>query len=381
MGFDWRALGTVGINDIKSITTDINYGPQPTLYYQTSYDGRRVNDEKRAITQRLLNTVFNQFNLYALDLETGTKVYKFALNAEGRVANPVNQDDLIAELPEPALLIKADPISKDIYYITEDRGTSNPPSGRFIKRINVKTGNVTPVYQVENEYEGIYGIDFDNNDLSFDPTFRSRSLYALLSTYNDEEGQTVDTRIVEISEGTANSVGGGFDLSPIANTTWKATSDGFVGGDNNRFLHTPLPPGGSCQMNYKQVEWYERGWRIGSCCGALVENNGTFWIVVKRSIGIDLSCGGGEDENTPCIAQFVDAGEGHPAIAWPTFPPDIHPGKGNEEFVGRPTSGFATFVKDEELSQTLLAKIQNLQTLRTVGDPGNQIPFILFPSL
>ncbi len=144
----------------------------------------------------------------------------------------------------------------------------------------------------------------------------------------------------------------------------------------SKYIFTTQCPSNGCQMHYKQVEWYERGWRIGACCGALVELEGVKWIVVKRSIGTDISCGGGESEDTPCIKQFIEDGRGHPAIAWPTV--------NGEEFIGRPTSGFARFTVDSTLSSALLEAMSVGQATEyrgnlTASNVGDKIPLILFP--
>ena len=152
-------------------------------------------------------------------------------------------------------------------------------------------------------------------------------------------------------------------------------------GNPTCWIFTRIPPGGGCQMHYKQVQWYERGWRIGACCGALVQIGGAFYIVVKRSIGVDTTCGGGENASSPCISQFIDSGIGHPAIAWPTSPPGGGPpGGGGDEFLGLPTSGFVNFMKDDALSDSLLAVITAGAADRIIGNPAQEIPFILFPS-
>ena len=143
-----------------------------------------------------------------------------------------------------------------------------------------------------------------------------------------------------------------------------------------KYLLTPIGPGESCLMFYKQIEWYERGWRIGACCGAKITIDGTTWLVVKRSIGTDISCGGGESETTKCIKQFIDSGEGHPALAWPTID--------GEEFSGRPTSGFSRLVKDTGLSDQIRYAIATGSADEIRGnllaeEALTTIPFILFP--
>jgi hypothetical protein len=97
------------------------------------------------------------------------------------------------------------------------------------------------------------------------------------------------------------------------------------------------------------------------------------FIVVKRSVGTDTTCGGGESADNPCVYTFASAGEGHPAIAWPSM--------GGEEFIGKPTSGFVTFIKDDDLSTRIIEKLAAGQVTNINGDPLNNIPFIIFPSL
>jgi hypothetical protein len=134
---------------------------------------------------------------------------------------------------------------------------------------------------------------------------------------------------------------------------------------------TVFPPPETCEMPASQVQWYERGWRIGACCGAWVSSGGIQWIVVKRSIGVDVTCGGGESLTTQCIADFINSGKGHPAIAMPTLD--------GEEFIGKPLSGTQQFTEDEDLSAALLAKINGGLAKEVKGDPS-QIPLIIFPS-
>jgi hypothetical protein len=142
---------------------------------------------------------------------------------------------------------------------------------------------------------------------------------------------------------------------------------------NNRIIFTPIPPTDGCQMFWKQVEWLERGHRIGAACSFYVVIDGMGFIVTKRSVGVDETCGGGESASNPCVFTFTGAGEGHPAIAWPSV--------NGEEFVGLPNSGFVTFIKDDDLSERILEKLNAGNVTNINGDPVNNIPFILFPSI
>lgn len=135
-------------------------------------------------------------------------------------------------------------------------------------------------------------------------------------------------------------------------------------------IFTPINAG--CLMPYKQVVWLERGHRIGAACSAVVELDGQEYIIVKRSIGDDSTCGGGESLANPCVSTYIDLGLGHPAIAWPTA--------NGEEFIGIPTSGYQGFVFDEELSNRILEKMAAGEMTNVNGDPVTNIPFVLFPT-
>lgn len=126
----------------------------------------------------------------------------------------------------------------------------------------------------------------------------------------------------------------------------------------------------TCDMAASQVDWYERGWRIEECCGAYLTYGGQKWLVVKRSIGIDMSCGGGESPNTPCLKKFIDGGYGHPAVAWPTLD--------GIEFEGKPTSGSVVFGWDQTLSDAFIAQIKAGGVLKKIGN-AEDIQLILFP--
>ncbi len=59
-----------------------------------------------------------------------------------------------------------------------------------------------------------------------------------------------------------------------------------------------------CSLYFAHIEWYERGWRIGACCGADVDTDGGRYLIVKRSVGVDMTCGGGESLTTDCVGKF-----------------------------------------------------------------------------
>jgi hypothetical protein len=362
----------------NSITIDRKPNPQPSIPGRGGTDPRLNGTQLAAIGVELARD-FDQFNLFVLDDDV---IYQ--VNRGTGVRTPIRG------LGEKAFGLRANPRTKDLYYITNDRGTT-PSSGSAIRRVDIDDldpnnddkPKIKTVYNAEVG-EGIFGITFGNS-VPTDPTTKNQVLYALTSTLRaPDQGLSVTARLLEISELVTPPV----PPQPISqeipvNATWSSSvSGGRLLGNPSTVIFSRLPPGGGCQMHYKQVQWYERGWRIGACCGALVENGGAYYIVVKRSIGTDLSCGGGESLSNGCISQFINSGEGHPALAWPTTVPiqGDPPGGGGDEFLGIPTSGFTSFVKDQALSTALLNKIQAGNVLRTVGKPATEIPFILFPS-
>jgi hypothetical protein len=132
-------------------------------------------------------------------------------------------------------------------------------------------------------------------------------------------------------------------------------------------IFTPIKAG--CVMSFKEIQWLERGHRTGAACSAVVNIDGTSYIVVKRSLGSDTTCGGGESLSNPCIAQYITLGLGHPAIAWPTA--------NGEEFLGIPTSGGHGFMLDQVFSDKVMAKLAAGDFTNAVGDPKANIPFVL----
>jgi hypothetical protein len=133
----------------------------------------------------------------------------------------------------------------------------------------------------------------------------------------------------------------------------------------------------SCEMSISHLSWYERGWLAGNCCGAVVNIMGQDFIIVKRSIGNDMGCGGGESENTPCIAQFMNS-RGHPAFAWPTLD--------GRKFAPLPKTENVTFHYDEKLNELVARKIADGDFLNGKGNPAGvrhltyQFTTVLFPA-
>lgn len=105
----------------------------------------------------------------------------------------------------------------------------------------------------------------------------------------------------------------------------------------------------TCDMPIQQIKQYEFAWNTNNCCGFSIHFGGVQWIVVKRSLDIDMSCGGGESENAPCIQESLAVGE-YPAIAFPTID--------GKKFLGMPTSGFRRMFRDNQLESDLLSNMR-----------------------
>lgn len=120
-----------------------------------------------------------------------------------------------------------------------------------------------------------------------------------------------------------------------------------------------------CPMSVNHLAWYERGWQEGTGCGFVVTVMGQDFIVFRRSVGTDDSCGGGESNMEPCVVKFSA-----PAFAWPTFD--------GRNFAGSPASGVARFQPDEALTNLVIQKLTSGDVRDLLGQIHG-IVTILFP--
>lgn len=124
------------------------------------------------------------------------------------------------------------------------------------------------------------------------------------------------------------------------------------------------------------AEFYERGWRTNRACAVHTSVLGTQFIVVFRSIGTDVSCGGGEYENTPFVKFFKNEIGEQVAIAWPTI-------DGNG-FFGLPRDDGHVkiqLVYDKDLSDLIVSNINNDVIFKTIGNPKGTIKKVVVPIL
>ena len=132
----------------------------------------------------------------------------------------------------------------------------------------------------------------------------------------------------------------------------------------------------SSYIRASHAAFYERGWRIKNACAAHTSVLGTQFIVVFRSIGTDVSCGGGEYSTTPFIKFFNNELNEQVAIAWPTIDGD--------GFFGLPRDDGHVkiqLVYDKDLSDMIISNINNDIVFKTIGNPKTSIKKVVVPIL
>lgn len=117
-----------------------------------------------------------------------------------------------------------------------------------------------------------------------------------------------------------------------------------------------------CDIPASTLGWYESGWREGVGCGMIVNVAGIDYILIKRGIGDDESCGGGESSSAVHMKCFLDI-IGHPTIAYPTFD--------GVNFAPYPSATMLSFMYDEEFNDIVATKILNEDYRNPIGDPKN----------
>ena len=132
-----------------------------------------------------------------------------------------------------------------------------------------------------------------------------------------------------------------------------------------------------CSMSKSHLNWYEKGWDVGKCCGLVVNIGGQDYIIFKRGIGEDDACGGGESASTPCIESAKSVLGQHPAFAWPTFD--------KKTFAPLPIGESISFCYDDMMNSAVQQKIEKSEYDNPKGDPAGrrhlayQLSVVLFP--
>jgi hypothetical protein len=229
-------------------------------------------------------------------------------------------------------------------------------------------------------YSGKYSIKFNNNNTY---TTYTSSDYGYLGPHEANAAYVGDSLSFKHNGGVAS-----FYLDPPP-----SSSGGVVSLNGNVRLCVQLdkcfenPTAGTGTdltisdmphsfIRASHAEFYERGWRIGKSCAAHTSVYGTQFIVVFRSLGTDVSCGGGEYAHTAFIKYFQDVLDEHVAIAWPTIDGD--------GFFGLPRDDGRLKIKlvyDKDLSDIIINNINNDIIFKKIGDPKSVIKRVVVPIL
>jgi len=232
-------------------------------------------------------------------------------------------------------------------------------------------GAFSSLIEAQSAYEGL-SISFKHDGgfiEAFLPSIQPRQSSGQIKILIDKTSETV---VIPVPEPIQSEI-----LTPKVSKTDKPRRKKQKESKAKRAEVVTTKSAEQCQMSVSHLAWYESGWSSGRCCGLVVNVAGQDYIVVKRSIGSEDNCGGGESLDTPCIAKFTHA-QGHPAFAWPTFD--------GRTFAPIPASGFVTFEYDKALNELVAAKIAKSEYNNGVGNPNGirhlsyQLMTILFPS-
>lgn len=122
-----------------------------------------------------------------------------------------------------------------------------------------------------------------------------------------------------------------------------------------------------CSISNSIIKWYADAWKSGESCGYVVNISGQKYIISRRSIGNDLTCGGGESKANACVQKFLKISQ--PAFAWPTLD--------GVEFAGLPNSGDIVFKYNKRFSDASRNKRATNDVDGLRGDC--EFELILFP--
>jgi len=311
--------------------------------------------------------------------------------------NPSINENISENVPSKtsitSTLVDIDPLINSA--VSSARKIELPP-GDYVATIkdttaqvnNLYRGNVKIRYLNSGNYKTIQFLDKGN----FSSLVEAQSAYVGLSTSFKHDGGMIDVYLpslqprqssgsiqILIENGTSKSIE--IPLVEINNEPQIIESDKnqLLTPDTIRSInevkstsqHTT-----QCQMSISHLGWYEKGWISGRCCGLVMNISGQDYIIIKRSIGIEDNCGGGESLDTPCISKFYNT-HGHPSFAWPTFD--------GRTFAPLPKAEFVTFQYDEYLNELISKKIVKSEYNNGVGNPNGvrhlsyQLMTILFP--
>lgn len=251
------------------------------------------------------------------------------------------------------------------------------PSGKYTLIINEMSvriaGQYGSVIRVQHLYQGVKKVSTFLDKGRYEKLSDAKDAYEGLSLSVNHDGGEIalymPSFIAKEMSGTAK-VEIIRDSDSTHSIEYNESNLAMIAGEKEGFY---------CTMSGSHLNWYRMGWEQGKCCGMVVNISGQDYIIVKRGIGNDEACGGGETDTTPCIAECKKTLKEHPAFAWPTFD-GVH-------FSPIPSSDHISFMYDEEMNLTVQEKMGLNEYKSAKGQPNTyrhlayQFSLILFPTI
>ncbi len=233
--------------------------------------------------------------------------------------------------------------------------------GRYIVTIESTTFNTDGNYSVP------IVIDYNRNGAAKRTRFLNKGLFDSAHKAND-----IYSGLTTVFEHSGGEVKFGIDSQFFSDISGEVnliiSRDNEYDIENSNIQQIQSDDNLTCVMNSNKIRWYEKGWKENRGCGCVISISGQDYIVIKRSIGDDSSCGGGESISSDCIKSVTDK-YGHPAIAWPTFD--------GFNFVNVPNAD-VVFKFDKKYNDVSLTLINNGMYEKHIGHVQN-IGCVIFP--
>lgn len=236
---------------------------------------------------------------------------KFPVNNAEKV-----RADAIANEPRPSLLssgsisnIELDPL---INSSIQNSAKTELSPGRYTATIIKTNAQVNGQYKNNIKIRHIVNGEFNTttfmNKGSYELLADAQQAYNGLSVSFDHDGGIVELYMpaIRISSATGSIL---LNIQHIGDI--KSTKNYM----RPKTTNAEVKDGLSCTMPISKLLWYKAGYESGRCCSTVINISGQKYIIMKRSVGTDNSCGGGENSDFKCISQFP----AHPSFAWPTL--------------------------------------------------------------
>lgn len=236
---------------------------------------------------------------------------KFPLNPYEQIRADAN-----STTPTPGLLAKQNMLVITIDPILNSSLASSYtfdlPQGSYVATILQTDAQVNGVYKNNIRIRHNNGGEFRTAQFmdrgSFDSLSETQQNYEGLSISFAHDGGNVNVYLPSIQTTNAS---GSIKIS-IESSKKQALVQNPISTVTRSYSNLE---GFTCLMPKSKLNWYKSGYENGKCCSAIISLSGQQYIVVRKSLGTDKTCGGGETKNTQCLAELPE----HPSFAWPTL--------------------------------------------------------------